>query len=75
MRQFTALIAAFTIGALFATVLAERKANEQNNALRQENADLRVDLTYADNAMRCNEDEPCWDCKTMGNRVCGSKGK
>lgn len=19
----------------------------------------------------CQEDEPCWDCDTMGNRVCG----
>lgn len=48
MRQFTALFAAFTIGALFATVIAERDANEQNNALRQEISDLRVDLTYSD---------------------------
>lgn len=20
---------------------------------------------------RCWEDEPCWDCHTMGNRICG----
>ena len=20
---------------------------------------------------RCLEDEPCWDCETMGNRICG----
>lgn len=20
---------------------------------------------------RCQEDEPCWDCATMGNRICG----
>ncbi len=19
----------------------------------------------------CHEDEPCWDCETMGNRICG----
>lgn len=19
----------------------------------------------------CAEDEPCWDCETMGNRICG----
>jgi hypothetical protein len=19
----------------------------------------------------CLEDEPCWDCETMGNRICG----
>ena len=21
----------------------------------------------------CFEDEPCWDCATMGNQVCGSR--
>lgn len=21
----------------------------------------------------CFEDQPCWDCKTMGNKVCGTK--
>lgn len=20
---------------------------------------------------RCHEDDPCWDCSTMGNRICG----
>lgn len=20
---------------------------------------------------RCEEDMPCWDCTTMGNRICG----
>ena len=19
----------------------------------------------------CQEDDPCWDCETMGNRICG----
>lgn len=22
---------------------------------------------------RCEEDEPCWDCSTMGNHVCGPR--
>lgn len=22
-------------------------------------------------AVTCEESEPCWDCSTMGNRVCG----
>ncbi|MBB2505998.1 hypothetical protein [Amycolatopsis echigonensis] len=22
-------------------------------------------------SVQCNEDEPCWDCHTMGNRQCG----
>lgn len=21
--------------------------------------------------LHCEEDEPCWDCATMGNRICG----
>ncbi len=21
---------------------------------------------------RCEEDQPCWDCHTMGNLICGS---
>lgn len=24
-----------------------------------------------DALVRCEEDQPCWDCTTMGNRVCG----
>jgi hypothetical protein len=35
--------------------------------------------TYADRhhseRTACLEDEPCWDCRTMGNRVCGSGQK
>lgn len=23
------------------------------------------------NVQACQEDEPCWDCSTMGNRICG----
>jgi hypothetical protein len=22
-------------------------------------------------SVRCREDMPCWDCQTMGNRICG----
>ena len=22
-------------------------------------------------AWACQEDEPCWDCRTMGNQICG----
>lgn len=21
--------------------------------------------------LRCEEDEPCWDCRVLGNRICG----
>lgn len=23
----------------------------------------------------CQEDEPCWDCRTMGNRICGPESE
>lgn len=25
----------------------------------------------ATTAVVCHEEEPCWDCHTMGNRICG----
>lgn len=25
----------------------------------------------AAHVLECQEDEPCWDCKTMGNHICG----
>ena len=24
------------------------------------------------NVVRCEEDQPCWDCTTMGNKICGA---
>lgn len=30
-----------------------------------------VPAASASPAARCQEDAPCWDCRTMGNRVCG----
>lgn len=29
--------------------------------------DIRQSITQS----TCYEDEPCWDCHTMGNRICG----
>lgn len=26
-------------------------------------------------AVTCAEDDPCWDCHTMGNHVCGPEFK
>lgn len=33
-----------------------------------------VTIEYFD-ATRCEEDMPCWDCKTMGNKICGKRAK
>lgn len=27
--------------------------------------------TFVDEPTPCMEDEPCWDCATMGNNICG----
>jgi hypothetical protein len=27
------------------------------------------------NCQPCEEDQPCWNCATMGNHVCGSPGQ
>ncbi len=27
--------------------------------------------TIVPNPEICHEDEPCWDCETMGNKICG----
>lgn len=32
---------------------------------------LGVAVHRADAAEVCHEDQPCWDCETMGNRICG----
>jgi hypothetical protein len=29
---------------------------------------LQVGMAHA----RCEEDQPCWNCKTMGNHICGT---
>lgn len=32
-------------------------------------AESRIDAAAVETA--CQEDDPCWDCATMGNLVCG----
>lgn len=32
---------------------------------------IRAQVTPAHTHFRCEEDMPCWDCKTMGNHICG----
>jgi hypothetical protein len=32
---------------------------------------LQAQRAEAPNHVRCEEDMPCWDCKTMGNLICG----
>jgi hypothetical protein len=32
----------------------------------------RVSLAPVDTSSQCEEDQPCWDCATMGNMICGA---
>lgn len=68
MRQYLGIIVAFTVGALFATVVAERKLADERDmsAYLQGKLDAVYDATH-----QIEEDSPEWDCHTMGNRKCG----
>jgi hypothetical protein len=36
---------------------------------------LRVSRPASDTTTTiCHEDAPCWDCATMGNKICGTEG-
>lgn len=32
---------------------------------------LEAYFTPAPVVVKCYEDEPCWNCETMGNKICG----
>lgn len=32
---------------------------------------LPVPPTVYEDGSTCHEDDPCWDCETMGNQICG----
>lgn len=36
-----------------------------------EPAPQRISEVVTEAPALCQEDEPCWDCETMGNKVCG----
>lgn len=36
-----------------------------------DDCEIVVNPTETHYASRCEEDEPCWNCATMGNKVCG----
>ncbi len=35
--------------------------------------DARRYFEHQTTVTRCVEDMPCWDCHTMGNRICGTR--
>ena len=86
LRHILPVLIAFTFGAVINEVsnLREQRAdteihNLDMQVLSQEIADLRVDIEinyydgYRHGVLESNieEDEAGWDCRTMGNRICG----
>jgi outer membrane biosynthesis protein TonB len=51
-----------------APVKAETPAPAPTKAVEAPVAPAKVEIPAP---VRCEEDMPCWDCKTMGNKVCG----
>ena len=42
------------------------------NGVTQSECVAELEESLTDNGQRpCQEDQPCWDCRTMGNRICG----
>lgn len=79
MRQFMIILAAFTIGTLCAEVHALRRGESvecayhegYNEGVRQGQAEERAaQERYSVVYREIEEDEPGWDCKTMGNKRC-----
>jgi hypothetical protein len=60
-RTATALLVAFTLACLLALALLGEEAPKVRDV--------------APSGLVCYEDDPCWDCRTMGNRVCGPEGR
>lgn len=59
-------IAIFTVGFLMFSIPAN--ATIQGLTPSENAAEIGESLTLN----RCFEDMPCWDCATMGNKVCGT---
>lgn len=68
------LAAAFTIGALACQVHNDRTIAHLNREIDAAYHDGERDAwatIRAETTQRVMEDDPRWDCKTMGNKICG----
>jgi hypothetical protein len=83
LRHILPVLIAFTFGAAINEVSNLREQavttaehNHLMQVLDQEVADLRVDaeINYwlGRQGSNIEEDEAGWDCRTMGNRICGA---
>lgn len=57
--------------AIPALALGLLAAGSAGSALTQGGWTSNPPATEQAAAVTCQEDEPCWDCEVMGNRVCG----
>ena len=79
MKNLAMLLAAFTIGAMTIEIqnLRERSDDRAESARAIEHAYHQgSDDGYNTGLSECKhhaieEDDPAWDCKTMGNGICG----
>ena len=63
----------FLVLALVVTACVALRSKKQATTERYEDIPRTITLTpvtieWVDH---CEEDEPCWDCRTMGNKICG----
>jgi hypothetical protein len=68
-------LASFGAGYKIAFDYQEQRRQECGAAWYQTMGALRLALERIDTltATPCAEDDPCWDCATMGNRICGEE--
>ena len=59
--KFAGYLAVLVVSLLALGILAGKNISDSHSAAQP------VKLHKA----QCEEDMPCWDCKTMGNRICG----
>lgn len=64
-RQRAAILAAAAAGAVW-LALGQPDVGETATS-----PDVMSPAGAAPSTAQCQEDEPCWDCETMGNMVCG----
>lgn len=81
MRTLVCLVSAFTIGAMLMEIVSLRETRDMELDRASEDAYWRGyndqsqeaywrGYLQAQDDARIEEDEPGWDCKTMGNKKC-----
>lgn len=71
MKRFTTLFTVVAI--LFASFFLASPANAttHHTPTHAFNKTHHTPTHHVKHSTRCEEDQPCWNCKTMGNKICG----